>query len=423
MLLVEVVHARLIGHYRLLSEPRFAWVLIFVGLVWLTTYAAGVNETLVSTGTRLARSAGAVLGADVLVALIELLSRRPLIPLFTVGISTLVLIPALSLIGEASEHSRRQRSAQERVLAVLGAEEAARLEKEMGGPLEEPALLVGLVEPAAVLPREDDAAPLETLVDRLFATLVVLDREAQSLDDVVTQAARLHSSGTRIRTLSLFYDEWLGKLPISELERIALLFDINEIHRRIYARSKRVMDLAIAALGLVLLLAAAPLVALADLFGNRGSLFYRQPRVGKDGAVFTILKFRTMVPTSGESEWTSRGDPRITRVGAVLRRLHVDELPQVINVLRQDLSVVGPRPEQPGYVDVLSKRIPFYEQRHLVRPGMTGWAQVKYAYGASELDAMEKLQYEFYYLRHQSLLLDLRILGMTLRSVVGRRGM
>jgi lipopolysaccharide/colanic/teichoic acid biosynthesis glycosyltransferase len=110
-------------------------------------------------------------------------------------------------------------------------------------------------------------------------------------------------------------------------------------------------------------------------------------------------------------------------VGAVLRRLHVDELPQVINVLRQDLSVVGPRPEQPGYVDVLSKRIPFYEQRHLVRPGMTGWAQVKYAYGASELDAMEKLQYEFYYLRHQSLLLDLRILGMTLRSVVGRRGM
>jgi lipopolysaccharide/colanic/teichoic acid biosynthesis glycosyltransferase len=122
------------------------------------------------------------------------------------------------------------------------------------------------------------------------------------------------------------------------------------------------------------------------------------------------------------SAWTAENDPRITPFGAWLRRSHLDELPQVVNILRGDLSVVGPRPEQPRYVEELEAKIPFYGLRHLVRPGLTGWAQVKYPYGASEGDAMEKLQYEFFYLRHQGLALDLRITGRTLRSVLGRGG-
>jgi lipopolysaccharide/colanic/teichoic acid biosynthesis glycosyltransferase len=170
------------------------------------------------------------------------------------------------------------------------------------------------------------------------------------------------------------------------------------------------------------LAAAAPLVALANICGNRGPLLYRQPRVGKDGREFTILKFRTMKPGGAEPQWTATDDPRLTPVGRVMRRMHVDELPQVWNVVRRDLSIVGPRPEQPHYVAQLAERIPFYETRHLVRPGITGWAQVKYDYGSSELDALEKLQYEFYYLRHQSLALDLRIMGRTLRSIVGLQG-
>jgi lipopolysaccharide/colanic/teichoic acid biosynthesis glycosyltransferase len=163
-------------------------------------------------------------------------------------------------------------------------------------------------------------------------------------------------------------------------------------------------------------------VALADLAGNRGSLFYHQERVGKDGTVFMIHKFRTMRASDAPSSWTTTDDARLTTVGNALRRLHVDELPQVWNVLRRDLSIVGPRPEQPRYVSRLTEAIPFYDIRHLVRPGITGWAQVKYDYGATELDALEKLQYEFYYLRHQSLGLDLRIIGRTLRSIVGRQG-
>lgn len=125
---------------------------------------------------------------------------------------------------------------------------------------------------------------------------------------------------------------------------------------------------------------------------------------------------------SERGDWTVEGDPRITRFGLFLRRTHLDELPQVVNILRGDQSLVGPRPEQPQYVADLREKIPFYDIRHMVRPGLTGWAQVKYPYGASELDALEKLQYDCYYLRHQGIGLDVRIIGRTLRSVIRRGG-
>ncbi|MET0826112.1 MAG: sugar transferase, partial [Acidimicrobiales bacterium] len=122
------------------------------------------------------------------------------------------------------------------------------------------------------------------------------------------------------------------------------------------------------------------------------------------------------------NEWTTEDDPRITPFGRFLRRAHLDELPQVVNILRGELSIVGPRPEQPHYVDELNEKLPFYSMRHLVRPGLTGWAQIKYGYAGDERDALEKLQYEFFYLRRQSLSLDLRIVGRTVRSVLGGDG-
>ena len=178
------------------------------------------------------------------------------------------------------------------------------------------------------------------------------------------------------------------------------------------------------ALGLVPLALAIPFILVGNLFGNRGSLLYRQQRVGRAGEVFTIVKFRTMRATEHGplNEWTSEDDPRITPFGRVLRRSHLDELPQVWNILRGDLSAVGPRPEQPQYVQDLVETIPFYNLRHLVRPGLTGWAQVKYGYAGDEADAIQKLQYDFWYLRHQSLDVDLRILGRTLRDVLGGGG-
>ena len=262
-----------------------------------------------------------------------------------------------------------------------------------------------------------------TLFEANGANLLVLDREAQECEEIVAQAAVLHAKGVRIRTLSLFYDEWLGKLPVSELERISLLFDINEIHRPVYARDEALPRLRDRA-------------GRAGDHGRRGSCRrgarpVRQPRTAvlptaagreRTATVFTIHKFRTMRPSSDISTWTLDDDPRVGAVGRTLRRLHIDELPQMWNVLRRDLSIVGPRPEQPHYVEMLTKTIPFYEVRHLVRPGITGWAQVNYDYGSTDIDALEKLQYEFFYLRHQNLNLDLRIIGRTLRTVFEDQG-
>ncbi len=147
-------------------------------------------------------------------------------------------------------------------------------------------------------------------------------------------------------------------------------------------------------------------------------------RVGKGGVPFTLLKLRTMVETgpTPAGEWTAEQDPRVTPVGRLLRASHLDELPQILNILRGDLGIVGPRPEQPRYVEELTEKLPFYRLRHLVRPGLTGWAQVKYGYAGNESDALEKLQYEFWYLRHQSLRTDAKIIGRTARSVLGSEG-
>jgi lipopolysaccharide/colanic/teichoic acid biosynthesis glycosyltransferase len=234
----------------------------------------------------------------------------------------------------------------------------------------------------------------------------------------------MHERGLRVRTLSLFYEEWLGKLPVSELERLSLMFDVGELHRARYGRVKRLIDVGTAAVGLPVLALVIPVVFLGNLVASAGPLFYRQQRIGRGRCVFEILKFRTMRPTTGDgtSAWTGEDDPRITPWGRVLRKTHIDELPQVVNIIRGDLAIVGPRPEQPHYVEELTAKLPFYDLRHLVRPGLTGWAQVKYGYAGDERDALEKLQYEFFYLRHQSLPLDARIMGRTIRSVVGLAG-
>jgi lipopolysaccharide/colanic/teichoic acid biosynthesis glycosyltransferase len=260
----------------------------------------------------------------------------------------------------------------------------------------------------------------------LSGSVVILDRSALLEPTVVSQAAGLHEAGIRIRSLSLFYEEWLGKLPLSELERASLFFDISELHGPRYVRVKRLLDVTFGLVGLVALIVAEPFVLLGNLLGNRGPLLYRQKRVGKNGATFEVLKFRTMreqgLDELAETSWTQENDPRITPFGRLLRKTHIDELPQLWNVLFGDLSIVGPRPEQPHYVEELTQKLPFYGLRHLVRPGLTGWAQVKYGYAGDERDALEKLQYDFWYLRHQSLTLDVRVIGRTVRSVAGSQG-
>ncbi len=408
--------------YDYMGSVRFGWSLAYMGLLAITAYGAGLPDLPRSGRSAVWTSVAAASAAALAVSVVQLLLGDALLPRFVVLGAALVLTPWYLLCVRIAHWGRSRAAAADRVLVVASDVDVDELEDDLRLGAERPAIVAGVQEPSSLLGGGGDQALVHFAAD-VDATVVVLDREAQNLRRVVDQVALLHESGVRVRTLSLFYDEWLGKLPVSELERVSLMFDIGEVHRARFGRLKRVIDVAIGALACLVLLLIVPFVALANLLFNRGPLFYRQERVGKGGEIFTILKFRSMNDRwSADTTWTTEDDPRITPFGRVLRMTHLDELPQVVNILRGELSVVGPRPEQPRYVGELSAKLPFYGLRHLVRPGLTGWAQVKYPYGADEADALEKLQYEFWYLRHQSLSLDVRIVARTMRAVVGREG-
>lgn len=411
------IHAEFVGGYDFTASSRFAWSLAFAGALSVAAYGLGLPDVI--QGSRRALTAGlaATGSAAVVVSLAQLVSGSAQLPRFVVFSSAAVLVPFYALCSLLAAGGRERREERERVVVVAGEEDVLALIRDIHDAPERPATVVWGIKPG------DDEQLLEAATNTR-ATVVVLDRAARNDEHIVAQAAALHARGVRVRTLSRFYDEWLGKLPLGELERLSLMFDIQELHSAIYPRIKRLIDIMAAVVGWVVLAAVVPVVWIANLFGNRGPLFFRQARVGKGGAIFDMLKFRTMRPAiaGAPSTWTTEDDPRITPIGAWLRRTHLDELPQVLNILRGDLSLVGPRPEQPGYVEDLTEKIPFYALRHVVQPGLTGWAQVKYAYGASAFDALEKLQYEFFYLRHQSLALDARIMVRTLRHVLGREG-
>ena len=408
--------------YDFTESFRFAWSLAYVLLLVATAYGAGLPDLARTRRSAVVATIGSTAAAAVGISLLQLVWGSALLPRFVVLGAPALLLPFSVLCAALSDDGRARAGQRDRVVVVAGPEAGVQLTDELDADPERPAVLARLLSPESASSDDPRRQPLLDAVREVGATAVVLDRTAQSDGSIVAQAAHLHESGVRVRTLSLFYDEWLGKLPVSELERVSLMFDIGELHRARYGRMKRILDAGAALGGLVVMVLVTPVVLIGNLVANRGPLLYRQDRVGKNGAVFQILKFRTMRVGSGGSVWTAADDPRITPFGAWLRRSHLDELPQVVNILRGHLSIVGPRPEQPRYVEELEGKIPFYRLRHLVRPGLTGWAQVKYPYGANELDAIEKLQYEFYYLRHQGLALDCRIIGRTVRSVLGRGG-
>jgi exopolysaccharide biosynthesis polyprenyl glycosylphosphotransferase len=196
---------------------------------------------------------------------------------------------------------------------------------------------------------------------------------------------------------------------------------------RIFAVSKRILDVAGA---LVLLILSFPVIIAASVAIKRedgwgAPLFYRQTRVGAGGKSFELIKFRSMrvdAESDGKAVWASRNDDRVTNVGRILRKTRIDEIPQLFNVLRGSMSLVGPRPERPHFVAELEKCVPYYAERHRIKPGVTGWAQLMYPYGASREDAREKLQYDLYYLKHRSLMLDLVILLQTVEVVLFGKG-
>jgi sugar transferase (PEP-CTERM system associated) len=231
--------------------------------------------------------------------------------------------------------------------------------------------------------------------------------------------------GARVFNEIGFWEQCLSRVNIDRIDRNWFLGGEGFSDGRLGAAMKRGIDILASLLLLALTLPLMLVVALAVTLDSPGPLLYRQRRVGLHGKPFTLLKFRSMradAEAGGTPRWAARRDDRVTRVGRFIRSTRIDELPQLFNVLSGEMSLVGPRPERPHFVEQLAEVIPFYPERVHVKPGITGWAQVNYPYGASVEDAREKLSYDLYYLKNRSLLLDLLILVSTVRVVLFREG-
>lgn len=233
--------------------------------------------------------------------------------------------------------------------------------------------------------------------------------------------------GIEILPMPLLYEELTGKVAIEHIgQSLSLLLPHEHAPTRpIYLVLKRMMDLLSGVLGMALAGLAIPIVWVGNQLTSPGPLFYRQTRAGEGGRPFSLMKFRTMIP-GAESEtgaiWASEGDRRVTPMGRFMRKTRIDELPQFWNVFRGEMSLVGPRPERPEFIEQLERQIPFFRLRHSVRPGMTGWAQINYHYGNSVDDAKVKLQYDLYYIKNRSLYLEVLILLRTIGSVIRLQG-
>jgi sugar transferase (PEP-CTERM system associated) len=294
--------------------------------------------------------------------------------------------------------------------------------------------IVGFVdkEPGKTRARPDAVQLFEPGVD--IAGLVRsrhVDRVVVSLEDSrgklpMEQLLQIKlSEGVTFSYLPTVYEEFTGKISVENLRPSWLIFSEGFRKSRRLMFVKRAFDIVAGFCGLVVCAPLMLLTALAVKLSSSGPILYHQTRVGAEGRPFTVHKFRSMVVDAEAATgavWAQRNDSRVTPVGLFLRRSRLDEFPQLWNVLCGDMSLVGPRPERPEFVDSLTRQIPFYGQRHLVRPGLTGWAQVRYTYGASVEDAMQKLQYDLFYIKNLSLALDLFILFSTLKTVIQRKG-
>jgi sugar transferase (PEP-CTERM system associated) len=260
---------------------------------------------------------------------------------------------------------------------------------------------------------------------RVDEIVVAMDDRRQQFP--MDQLLECRLEGVEITELVTFLERETGKVRLDILNPSWMIFSEGFRQGRVHASLERSFDIAAS---LVLLIAATPVMLLTTLAiklteGLRATVFYRQVRVGQYGKPFRLLKFRSMsenAEADGKPQWAQKNDNRVTRVGAFIRNTRIDELPQILNVLRGEMSFVGPRPERPEFVAELNERIPYYRERHSIKPGITGWAQLCYPYGSSEQDATEKLQYDLFYVKNHSLLFYIAILVQTVEVIVWRKG-
>ncbi len=289
----------------------------------------------------------------------------------------------------------------------------------------DPAALLEAINPKVPARRRASDSSLLDLAQRLRVDHVVVALADNRGTLPVDELLHCRFSGVKVEAGHSLYERMMGKIHVDALRPSWLIFSDGFRRHPLTALVKRTIDVVGAAVGLIVSAPLFVLIAVAVTLDSRGPVFYRQERVGEGGRRFTLIKFRSMCEDAEEATgpvWAKDNDERVTRVGQWLRMFRLDELPQMVNILRGEMSFVGPRPERPWFVDNLKLRIPYYGFRNTVKPGLTGWAQVRYQYGASIEETIEKLQYDLYYIKNMSLLLDAMILLETIKIMLAGRG-
>jgi sugar transferase (PEP-CTERM system associated) len=404
----------------------------FAGVVLAAMIAVGVYG---SDALRSLRFAGARLLVAVSLAIIALALLDFLLPgstfwrstlLYAMGLSIALLMVNRVIVGGILGASAFRR----RVLVLGAGPRAARL-RQLGERPESGFAITGYVDMGEGQPRVEQAIQrsaiedLSRFVADLGASEVVLALEERRNALPLKDLLRIKTAGVHVNDFSSFMERETGRVDLDTLNPSWLIFsDGFSSGRALSSAAKRLFDIAASGLLLVLTFPLIALFALLVKLDSRGPAFFRQKRVGLYGQPFTLLKLRSM-RTDAEAagaQWASEDDPRVTRLGRFIRKVRIDELPQVWTVLKGQMSFVGPRPEVPAFVDDLEDKLPFYAERHMVKPGITGWAQINYPYGASIEDARRKLEYDLYYAKNYTPFLDLLILLQTLRVILWPEG-
>lgn len=272
---------------------------------------------------------------------------------------------------------------------------------------------------------------LADIIHKKRIHLVISSSDIKKNETVVRMLYQVLPLGISFMDFPTFYERLTGKIPISFIGEVWFLENLAQLTNIVNAFLKRFLDIILAVVGSLFLTILFPFIAVAIKLNSAGPIFIRQTRVGKNGSIFTLIKFRSMIALSsdglaesGSARWASKEDKRITRVGSFLRKTHIDELPQIWNVIKGDISVVGPRPERPEFIAKLEKIIPHYNMRHLVKPGVTGWAQINMpgVYAGSIEETIQKLQYDLYYIKYQSVVMDIAIILKTILLTLTRKG-
>ncbi len=427
------VRAAQIGMDMFPTTARLSEIVTYAGVVALVMLATGLYEThgyrsFRLTATRLLVAFG--LSLVVLAVVFFLLPDVALwrsIFLYATLFSFVLIMSARGIFARLVNWDRFRRQ-----VIVLGAGDRAAKLGEVAKGRNVGFQIVRYIRMTEREPRvegallRDDVAGVHALADELGVDEIVLALEERRGALPVADLLKAKLAGVRISEMSSFLERETGRVDLSSVSPSWLIFSDGFLGAKYMAViGKRAFDVAAS---LTLLAVSSPVLLIAALLiklTSRGPVFYHQERVGQLGRTFNVIKFRSMrtdAEKDGTPQWAQQRDPRVTAIGRIIRATRIDEIPQIFNVLRGDMSFVGPRPERPFFVNELAAQIPFYNERHVAKPGITGWAQLNYPYGASVEDARHKLEYDLYYVKNYSMFLDLLILIQTVRVVLWRDG-